>query len=383
MVKLTWEKKLDISVNFKALKHQFERSFERVNLQLTLDEKANNITSTQLTLDEKPNKNTSSDQKWVNLLFWGDNFEVLCYLLNFFEEKIDLLYIDPPFFSGTDYRIRIEEKNNNYETIAYHDRWKNDLDSYLQMLYERLILFKQLLSKKGLFFVHLDWHASHYMRLILDEVFGQKNFINNIVWYYYNKYSAGKKNLPRAYDNIIVYSKTSDYTFNKIRIPRKKPIKQLMRKMENGVLKNVKGDDGRVKYRIVTDKKLDDVWRIPCLQPASKEWTGFPTQKHHDLLERIILLGSNENDLVADFFCGSGTTLLAAEKLKRRWIGCDISEYSIYLTLKRIINYRNNIIKTSTLNTIPFELYSNLTEQRKKILESGFFQKDITIKRKK
>lgn len=369
MVKLTWENKLDISVNIETLKIQFSRSFDRVNLKFNLNDKAN--------------YNHSSGQNWTDLLFWGDNLEVLCYLLNFFEEKIDLIYIDPPFFSGTDYRIRIEEKNKNYETIAYYDRWKNDLDSYLQMLYERIILFKQLLSKKGLLFVHLDWHASHYVKLILDEVFGQNYFINNIVWYYYNKYSAGKKNLPRAYDNILVYSKTDDYTFNKIRIPRKKPRKQLMRKMENGVLKNVKGDDGHVKYRLVTDKKLDDVWRIPCMQPASKEWTGFPTQKHHDLLERIILLGSNENDLVADFFCGSGTTLLAAEKLNRRWIGCDISEYSIYLTLKRIISYRNNLINTCKENTPPFELYSNLTESRKKILESGFFEKTITIKRKK
>lgn len=150
-------------------------------------------------------------------------------------------------------------------------------------------------------FLHLDWHASHYIKIILDEVFGKNNFVNNIVWYYYNKYSAGKKNLPRAHDDILVYSKSNTYMFNKMRIPRKQPRKQLMRKMENGVLKNVKGDDGHVKYRIVTDKKMDDVWRIPCMQPASKEWTGFPTQKHHDLLERIILLGTKKGDLVASF----------------------------------------------------------------------------------
>ncbi|GAI96530.1 unnamed protein product [marine sediment metagenome] len=110
--------------------------------------------------------------------------------------------------------------------------------------------------------------------------------------------------------------------------------------MVDGVLKNAKDEKGHVIYRVVKDKKMDDVWKIPCMQPASKEWTGFPTQKHHDLLERIIKIGSNEGDLVADFFCGSGTTLLVADKLNRRWIGSDISEYSIYLTRKRLLNYR-------------------------------------------
>ena len=180
--------------------------------------------------------------------------------------------------------------------------------------------------------MHLDWHASHYIRVLLDEVFGKNKFVNNIIWYYYNKYSAGKKNLPRAYDNILVYSKSNNYTFNQIRLPREKPRKQLKREMVNGVLKNAKDENGHVIYRIVTDKKMDDVWKIPCLQPASKEWTGFPTQKHHKLLERIIKIGSNEGDLIADFFCGSGTSLVVAEKLKRRLSARDISEYSINLT---------------------------------------------------
>ena len=250
------------------------------------------------------------------------------------------------------------------------------------MLYERIILFKKLLSKNGLLFIHLDWHAIHYVRLILDEVFGPNRFVNNIIWYYYNKYSAGKSNLPRAHDDILVYSKSNKYTFNELREPRKKPTKQLKREMVNGVLKNAKDENGHVIYRLVTDKKLDDVWKIPCLQPASKEWTGYPTQKHHELLERIIQLGSNKNDLIADFFCGSGTTLLAAERLKRRWIGCDISEYSIYLTFKRIINFQKN--KQNLRDFIyPFEIYTNLNDRRKKVIDSGFFKKNLTIKRRK
>jgi len=315
-------------------------------------------------------------------LFWGDNLEVLYFLLNKFEEKIDLIYIDPPFYSGVNYKINIEENGKNYNTIAYFDHWDKDLDSYLQMLYERLILFKKLLSKTGLIFIHLDWHASHYIKLIMDEIFGQSNFINNIVWYYYNKYSAGKKNLPRAHDDILVYSKSKKYTFNELRIPRKKARKQLKRQMVNGVLKNAKDENGHVIYRIVTDKKMDDVWKIPCMQPASKEWTGFPTQKHHKLLERIIKIGSNEGDLIADFFSGSGTTLLTAERLNRRWIGCDISEYSIYLSSKRLINFREkNQEERPELRHI--EIFTSFDESRESLIKSGFFKKELIIKRKK
>ncbi|MFX0139310.1 MAG: DNA methyltransferase [Candidatus Hodarchaeota archaeon] len=315
---------------------------------------------------------------WTNKLFWGENLEVLLFLLNDFKEKIDLIYIDPPFFSGTNYKITIEEDEKIFDSIAYYDYWNKDLSSYLQMLYDRIVLFKKLLSNRGLLFIHLDWHASHYIRLILDELFGKNRFINNIVWYYYNKYSAGKRSLPRAHDNILVYSKTDDYTFNELRISRKKPRKQLKRKNVNGVLKNVKDENGHVTYRIVTDKKMDDVWKIPCLQPASKEWTGFPTQKHHELLERIIRLGSNKGDLIADFFCGTGTTLLAAEKLNRRWIGCDISEYSIYLTRKRILDYQEK-----KQNIYPFEISTHLNEEKRGIIESGFFQKKFSIRKKK
>ncbi len=188
--------------------------------------------------------------------------------------------------------------------------------------------------------------------------------------------------MPRAHDDILVYSKSANYTFNELRRLRKKPIKQLKRVMVDGVLKNAKDENGHVIYRVVKDKKMDDVWKIPCMQPASKEWTGFPTQKHHDLLERIIKIGSNEGDLVADFFCGSGTTLLVADKLNRRWIGSDISEYSIYLTRKRLLNYRKNIID-QVKKIEPIEIYTHFDEQKKNLISSGFFEKDFKIKRKK
>lgn len=364
MVKLIWENKKEKASKSEDLKNytpNFFKSFEYHPIEYY----------------EKLTEFKNS-QDWRNKLFWGNNLEVLYFLLNHFKEKIDLIYIDPPFFSGTNYQIKIKEDKKVYDSIAYYDHWDKDLSSYLQMLYDRILLFKRILSNKGLIFIHSDWHANHYIRLILDEIFGKNKFVNNIIWYYYNKYSAGKKNLPRAHDTILVYSKSNNYTFNQIRIPRKKPRKQLKREMVNGVLKNAKDEKGNVIYRIVTDKKMDDVWRIPCLQPASKEYTGFPTQKHHDLLERIIKIGSNEGDLVADFFCGSGTSLLMAEKLKRRWIGCDISEYSIYLTRNRILDFQKQ-----TQNYIPFEIFTDFNETKKEIIESGFFQKEIFIKRKK
>ncbi|MHA1489136.1 MAG: DNA methyltransferase [Promethearchaeota archaeon] len=370
MVRLVWKNKSDITLNIEYLKKKYSNNFNKFEHISNL-----NHSQTQL-LPINP------ASKWRNKLFWGDNLQVSYYLLDSLEKKIDLIYIDPPFFSGANYRIKIKDNDLNYDIIAYHDHWDKDIDSYLQMLYERIIIFKKLLSTNGLFLIHLDWHASHYIKLILDEVFGQNRFVNNIIWHYYNKYSASKKNLPRAHDDILVYSKSKNYTFNEIRIPRKKPKKQLKRKMVNGVLKNAKDENGHVTYRIVTDKKMDDVWKIPCMQPASKEWTGFPTQKHHDLLERIIRLGTNEGDIVADFFCGSGTTLVTAEKLNRKWIGCDISEYSIYLTRKRIINFQKNNQNRSK-PFFPFDIYTDLNHERKKIIKTGFFKKELIIKRKK
>jgi len=362
MVKLTWDNKIDLSLETINLQARYQYHFNKIDLGF-------------------PSSEDTSKQTWKNLLFWGDNLDVAYYLLTNFPESIDLIYIDPPFFSGSNYSISISEGDNTYDSIAYHDHWNKDIDSYLQMLFDRLSIFKKLLSKKGLIFIHLDWHASHYVKILLDEVFGKNRFINEIVWYYYNKYSAGKKSLPRAHDNILVYSKSSDFTFNEQRIPRKKPMKQLKREMVNGVLKNAKDENGHVIYRTVTDKKLDDVWKIPCLQPASKEWTGFPTQKHHNLLERIIKIGSNEGNLVADFFCGSGTTLAVADKLNRRWIGCDMSEFSIYLTRKRLCRIRKNK-KEDTFKNRDIEAFTHMDKKKAKLLSSGFFDKDLEIKRK-
>ena len=367
MVNLNWEKKKE---NLNELKKKINPNIRNIETIETIP------------YVKKEIHQTSNILPWNNLLFWGDNLSLLVYLLKDYKDKIDLIYIDPPFYTGEDFYIDISKNGLSFDSVAYSDDWENNLDRYLQMLYERIRLFKDLLSKKGLLFIHLDWHIVHYIKLILDEIFGKNRFVNNIVWYYYNKYSAGKKNLPRAHDDILVYSKTNNYTFNEIRIPREKPRKQLKRRMVNGVLKNVKDEKGHVVYRTVIDKKLDDVWKIPCLQPASKQWTGFPNQKHHILLERIIRLGSNKNDLIADFFCGSGTTLFAAEKLQRRWIGCDISEYAIYLTRKRLLSLFEKKIQTKE-PYYSFEVKAIINERKRKLLDADFFNEDLKIKRKK
>ncbi|TXT61559.1 MAG: DNA adenine methyltransferase YhdJ [Promethearchaeota archaeon] len=370
MVKLIWDNKDD------AIKHSA--------ISETKDDKTKFHKFETIYPEQKLIINRESKAKWYNKLFWGDNLPFLKYLIPDFKEKIDLIYIDPPFFSGSNYYIKVQEKNSDtsYEKVAYHDHWGNDLDKYLQMLYKRIFLFKKLLSKKGLLFIHLDWHVSHYIKIILDEIFGADKFINNIVWYYYNKYSAGKRALPRAHDDILLYSKTNEHVLNDIRIPREKPRKQLKRVMVDGVLKNAKDEDGKVIYRMVKDKKLDDVWKIPCLQPASKQWTGYPTQKHHKLLNRIIKLGSDEGDLVADFFCGSGTMFLEAIKLNRRFIGSDISKYSIHLTMNRIKKiYQKD--KQAKFIKYPIHVYTHLTQEKKKLISEGFFDKELEIKRKK
>ncbi len=360
MVRLSWTNKKDLDVN--KLKDN-SINFERVKLIRPINSSGEMI------------------NVWSNKLFWGDNKHVIFYLLSKFTDKINLIYIDPPFATGSNYILKIRLDGNIIKEFGYKDNWGKNIDSYLQMMYERLILMKELLASNGLIIIHLDWHVSHYIRAILDEIFGKERFVNEIIWYYYNKYSAGKNNLPRAHDNILIYSKGRSYTFNELRLKRDKPIKQLMRESVNGVLKNVKDENGHVKYRIVHDKKADDVWKIPCIQPASSEWTGYPTQKHPMLLERLIQIGSNEGDLIADFFCGSGTTLQVAQRLNRKWIGCDISKYAISIAIQKFLKQR--VRNTRNIDFYPIQLLAVKNEKTLKAIKSGFFNKTIEILRGK
>jgi len=290
-----------------------------------------------------------------NRLIWGDNKLVLASLLKEFKGRIDLIYIDPPFDVGADFTMdvpigdgkeTVEKDQSILEHVAYTDTWGKNTDSYLHMMYERLTLMKELLSEKGSIFVHVDWHVCHFVRCLLDQVFFPENFLNEIVWYYYNKlHDSRKKLLPRAHDVILRYSKVQGaHTHNAPKEKRDEPVKKLKYKKVDGQIQNIIGPDGKAVTYISEDRTVDDVWRIRCLQPANIEETlGFSTQKPEDFLERIVRMGSNEGDLVADFFCGSGTTGAVAERLGRRWIMADLGRFAIHTSRKRLIELQRKL----------------------------------------
>ncbi len=290
-----------------------------------------------------------------NRLIWGDNKLLLASLLKEFKGRIDLIYIDPPFDVGADFTMdvpigdgkeTVEKDQSILEHVAYTDTWGKGTDSYLHMMYERLSLMKELLSEKGSIFVHVDWHVCHFMRCLLDQVFFPDNFLNEIVWYYYNKlHDSRKKLLPRAHDVVLRYSKVQGvHTHNAPKEKRDEPVKKLKYKKVDGQIQNIIGPDGKAVTYISEERTVDDVWRIRCLQPANIEETlGFGTQKPEDFLERIIHMGSNEGDLVADFFCGSGTTGAVAERLGRRWIMADLGRFAIHTSRKRLIELQRKL----------------------------------------
>lgn len=298
---------------------------------------------------------------WTNKLIWGDNRLIMSSLANGPLRKeiekyggIKLIYIDPPFDVGANFSANIkigrdvyDKEPNIIEEIAYRDTWGKGADSFISMIYERLKLMHNLLSDDGCIYVHCDWRVNSMVRLVLDDVFGADNFRNHITWHYYNKYSKAKNCFPRAHDDILFYAKSSKNTLSKVGLTerRDKPVKQLVRENVNGVLRNKKDENGNLIHRISESKKIDDVWRIPQLQPASSVWTGYATQKHHDLIKRIICASSDEGDIVADFFCGSGTTAAVAENHGRRWIVADIGKFAIHTTRKRMISVQREMNK--------------------------------------
>ncbi len=286
------------------------------------------------------------EKDWHNLLFEGDNKEVLATLLELgFRGKIDLIYIDPPFASNKDYVRKVELRGFKgsrieedeaplLQQVMYEDIWKRD--EYFQWIYERLLLMKELLSETGSIYVHLDWHVGHYIKIIMDEVFGEENFRNEIIWYYPNKIPDTRKRLfTNSTDIILFYSKSDQNVFNPLFEKRDKPIKVTKMKKENGKKIYVRGSDGKVETIIREERVMDNVWQIPLLH-AQQERLDFKTQKPEALLERIIKASTNEGDLVLDCFIGSGTTAAVAQKLGRRWIGVDINKGAVQLTAKRL-----------------------------------------------
>ncbi|PXW73073.1 site-specific DNA-methyltransferase (adenine-specific)/adenine-specific DNA-methyltransferase [Alteromonas sp. I10] len=320
---------------------------------------------------------------WINKVFWGDNLQVMSHLLKKFRGKVDLIYIDPPFDSKADYKKKIKLKDletetdsNSFEEKQYTDLWNND--EYLQFMYERLIMAKELLSEKGAIYLHCDWHKNHHLRCMLDEIFGPSSFVNEIVWCY-SIGGKGNNFFARKHDTIYFYSKSPcakrNHYFNdkdkNVRTDRK----------PNSHMKLQYDSDGRA-YQSKVDKKTgkeyvyymdegkipEDYWTdIEQLNREDKERVDYPTQKPEKLLKRIIAASSAKESIVFDFFMGSGSFQLAACKLGRKFIGADINLTAVQTTSKRLLNEGANFEVYSVNN---YELFKNPIEARELLLEA-------------
>lgn len=292
-----------------------------------------------------------------NLVIRGECLSACAYLKDK-GVQVDLVYIDPPFASGADYAKKVYIRRNPkvaaaikqaeteldieelkaFEEKMYGDVW--DKERYLNWMYENLMAIKSIMSDDASIYVHLDWHIGHYVKILLDEIFGESNFINEIVWHYYNKMQGNVNRFASNHDVIFLYRKSDDYLFQPIKEKRDKSTKQIKRvwDKETQKLVNAKDENGKVIYIDSDEITIDDVWRMSMLQPADKEEpVGYATQKPEALIERIVSASSKENMLVADFFGGSGTTARVANRLNRRFIHTDIGINSIQVTRDKLI----------------------------------------------
>jgi adenine-specific DNA-methyltransferase len=339
---------------------------------------------------------------WKNKLIWGDNKLVMSSLIKQgWAGKINLIYIDPPFFTGADFTIRtklgderIEKEPSIIEERAYKDTWSGGIASYLKYMYERLVLLRELLAGNGSIYVHLDWHVGHYVKVMMDEIFGYEIFRNEGAWRKLTAAKSQSKFFSNIKDIILLYSKNNNVIFNPQFIkgqmddknypyieenigrrygsfdfqqkgsgpPRRfgdkllypNPGKHWIWEQEK-IDKAIK--EGRIfftssglpRIKRYLDEKLGnylgDLWiddEVAPISANSAERLDFDTQKPEPLLKRIILASSDPGDIIVDFFCGSGTTLAVAEKLGRRWIGCDLSKFAIQVTRKRLLDIHNS-----------------------------------------
>ena len=333
---------------------------------------------------------------WTNKLIWGDNKYILSSLKNGpmrdeIEKQggIKLIYIDPPFDVGADFSMNVsigddlyEKKPNVLEQIAYRDTWGLGTDSFLSMIYERLLLMKDLLANDGSIFVHCDWRLNSSLRNILDEIFGTENFRNEIYWYFRNKMGTNSDHFSRNTNTILFYSKNKNCIFNQIRIPRDKPVKQSKRELRNGKNMRARDSEGKIIYEMSFDTVCTNVWDIPFIASTSRERTSYPTQKPESLIARIIKASSREGDLVCDFFAGSGTTACVAEKLNRKWICSDLGKFSIHTTRKRMIGIQREL-KKQEKNWRAFEILNLGKYQRQHFIYDGKNERDEVKQRKK
>lgn len=312
---------------------------------------------------------------WRNKLIWGDNLLVMGSLLEKFAGKIDLIYIDPPFATGADFTFTTQIGQSGQELVkeqsaieekAYRDTWGAGAASFLQMIRARLVLMRDLLSESGAIYVHCDHRASHHIREVMDDVFGPANFLNHLVWMFSTR-SSIKSTWKRSHNDIFLFKKNSDPVFNwnddmVLEPLSESTIKKYRYEDENGRYRlsgrNIKGSPIRsakdvdpswekthpelvVRDYLREGKVATDCFFVDIENQASVARTGYPTQKPEELLYKLIAASSRTGALVGDFFCGSGTSLAVAEKLGRRWIGCDLSRWAIHVTRKRLLGIGN------------------------------------------
>ena len=284
----------------------------------------------------------TKDSVWHNRLIYGDNLLAMAALLAGDEHtlslrgKVDLIYIDPPFDSKADYRtkvtlpgVELEQKPTVIEQFAYSDTWSDGTASYLAMITPRLILMRELLSDSGSIYVHLDWHVGHYVKIVMDEVFGKGSLCNEIVWRY-RRWSGKSDYFQKMHDNIYFYRKRKDsYVWNEQREPYSEKTIHRSVSVDGKTALNQDESNGVAR---------SDVWDVSYVHSQGYERVGYPTQKPEDLLEIIIKATSNEGALIADFFGGSGTTAAVAEKLGRRWITSDLGKPACMVMRKRLID---------------------------------------------
>ncbi len=295
-----------------------------------------------------------------NRLYHGDNLGVLASLNLEFHNRLQLIYIDPPFDVGCDFKLyvplgeqksdRTSRSQNGIELLAYRDRWGEGTYHYLHMMDQRLTLMRDLLCESGSIFVHVDWRVSGLIRLLLDEIFGKNNFVNEIIWCF-SQGAKSKRMFGRKHNTIFWYAKTQNrYQFNPdaVRVAMKSGTTSFGGRLETDPdgrqyrlvygSKNTQGKARYYKYYLDEGKVPEDYWTdINSLQSGSDERVHYATQKPEALLERILLATTQPGDWVADFFCGSGTTLAVAQKHDRHWLGCDEGDLAIHTCRKRLI----------------------------------------------
>lgn len=342
-------------------------------------------TSTQYYPAQLKEVHGNSNDEWLNKIFWGDNLQVMSHLLKEYRGRIKLVYIDPPFDSKADYKKKIKIKGKKvandsgfFEETQYTDIWNND--EYLQFMYERLIIIKELLAEDGVIYLHCDSHKSHHLRCIMDEIFGPDNFQNEIIWWYLWG-GRGTKKWNSKHDNILFYSKSNHFTFNYMDVLDNHTL------ISESAQQRVNYKGALVNHRensdseIPSDKVLpSDTWYIATINAMAKEKTNYPTQKPKELLRKIILASSNPGDIVLDCFMGSGTTQDEALKLGRKFIGSDINLGAVRVTTNRLLGTLGELksseytgFEVYTVNN--YDIFRNAIEAKEILIEALEIQK--------